>query len=157
MRGQRTQRLLRQICCAFFSNSNSDSSPWPDHRPANDFNTRLPYCKSSAADVVNMPVPVPARLAALASIRAQIFQTLHNPSGRHTGVQYLTRKLRGPLKVDYYPDPRPIKFKQLNAALRVEMEEHGFTGRSLDYWQLPDLREEKRYAAHGRLTVTTGD
>src|SRR5262245_9139222 len=45
----------------------------------------------------------PSRLAALARLRCQIFQTAYNPENTRTGAKYLRARLRGPSMVRYYP------------------------------------------------------
>ncbi|PLW17723.1 hypothetical protein PCANC_06918 [Puccinia coronata f. sp. avenae] len=89
-------------------------------------------------------IPTKFRLQALAKAQSTVFQTPYNPSNLRTGDKYLTKKLKGPILQAYYPPIRPVNFKQLNQIFVRTAKANGVTGRDLEYWKLPDLREEKR-------------
>lgn len=50
----------------------------------------------------------PRRLAALAKLRCEIFQTSYNPTSIRTGAKYLRARLRGPSMLKYYPPETSI-------------------------------------------------
>ncbi|OAV92210.1 hypothetical protein PTTG_03276 [Puccinia triticina 1-1 BBBD Race 1] len=91
-----------------------------------------------------LKIPTKFRLQALAKAQSTVFQTPFNPRDIRTGDRYLTKKLKGPLLQTYYPPVRPVNFKQLNQIFVQTAKANGVTGRDLEYWKLPDLREEKR-------------
>ncbi|KAA1072297.1 hypothetical protein PGT21_032044 [Puccinia graminis f. sp. tritici] len=91
-----------------------------------------------------LKIPTKFRLQALAKAQSTVFQTPYNPRNLRTGDRYLTKKLKGPLLQTYYPPIRPVNFKQLNHIFVQTAKANGVTGRDLEYWKLPDLREEKR-------------
>lgn len=93
-------------------------------------------------------IPSRLRMLSVTKLQSQIFQTTYNPTGLRTGEKYLTRKLKGHLMKDYYPPIRPVNWKQLNQVFVETAKAEGVTGRDLEYWKLPDLREEKRYNAY---------
>jgi len=99
-----------------------------------------------------LKIPTKFRLQALAKAQSTVFQTPFNPNNLRTGDRYLTKKLKGPLLQTYYPPIRPVNFKQLNQIFVRTAKANGVTGRDLEYWKLPDLREEKRLerVAHNR-------
>ncbi|KAA1106740.1 hypothetical protein PGTUg99_017102 [Puccinia graminis f. sp. tritici] len=92
-----------------------------------------------------LKIPTKFRLQALAKAQSTVFQTPYNPRNLRTGDRYLTKKLKGPLLQTYYPPIRPVNFKQLNHIFVQTAKANGVTGRDLEYWKLPDLREEKRH------------
>ncbi|CAH7685702.1 hypothetical protein BY996DRAFT_24692 [Phakopsora pachyrhizi] len=89
-------------------------------------------------------IPTKFRLVSLSRVQSKIFETSFNPTNLRTGEKYLTKKLRGPLMKDYYPPIRPVDWKALNSILVRTAKAEGITGRDLEFWKLPDLREEKR-------------
>ncbi|MBW0511325.1 hypothetical protein O181_051040 [Austropuccinia psidii MF-1] len=97
-------------------------------------------------------IPTKFRLQALAKAQSTVFRTPYNPQNLRTADKYLTKKLKGPLVTTYYPPVRPVNFKQLNQIFVQTAKAEGVSGRDLEYWKLPDLREEKRLdrIAHNR-------
>ena len=62
-----------------------------------------------------LPTPIPANLSTtLSSLRAPIFQTIHNPTNARLGNKYLKKALVGPSMLRYYPTPLP-PLRKLNA------------------------------------------
>ncbi|KNZ60355.1 uncharacterized protein VP01_1566g12 [Puccinia sorghi] len=100
--------------------------------------------RGSAEMASALKIPTKFRLQALAKAQSAVFQTPFNPNNLRTGDRYLTKKLKGPLLQTYYPPIRPVNFKQLNQIFVQTAKANGVTGRDLEYWKLPDLREEKR-------------
>ncbi|KAI9630652.1 hypothetical protein KEM48_013810 [Puccinia striiformis f. sp. tritici PST-130] len=92
-------------------------------------------------------IPTKFRLQALSKVQSTVFQTPYNPQNLRTGDRYLTKKLKGPIFQAYYPPIRPVNFKRLNQIFVRTAKANGVTGRDLEYWKLPDLREEKRHVA----------
>ncbi|RXK37966.1 hypothetical protein M231_04752 [Tremella mesenterica] len=61
------------------------------------------------------PLPSPSQLSSLlSSIRAPIFNTIHNPTNSRLGNKYLRRALRGPTMVEYSGQAMP-SLKTLNS------------------------------------------
>ncbi|KAI7955638.1 hypothetical protein MJO29_007037 [Puccinia striiformis f. sp. tritici] len=92
-------------------------------------------------------IPTKFRLQALSKVQSTVFQTPYNPQNLRMGDRYLTKKLKGPIFQAYYPPIRPVNFKRLNQIFVRTAKANGVTGRDLEYWKLPDLREEKRHVA----------
>lgn len=46
--------------------------------------------------------------------------------------------------LEYYPPIRPVNWKEVNRIFVETAKAEGVSGRDLEYWNLPDLREEKR-------------
>ncbi|EGG09297.1 uncharacterized protein MELLADRAFT_96309 [Melampsora larici-populina 98AG31] len=84
------------------------------------------------------------RLLSLNKLQSEIFQTTYNPHELRIGEKYLNRKLKGHLMRSYYPPIRPVNWKETNLIFLNTAKAEGITGRDLEYWKLPDLREEKR-------------
>jgi hypothetical protein len=78
-----------------------------------------------------------SRLAALARLRCQIFQTAYNPGNIRTGAKYLRARLRGPSMVNYYPPQLdiPAIMRQYPELELVNQEEEQ---------RLADLADRKR-------------
>lgn len=92
-----------------------------------------------------LKIPTRTRLQALDRTRSIIFQTTYNPNPElRTGERYLTKKLKGPILKTYYPPIRPVNFKRVRQIFVQTAKAAGVTGRDLEYWKLPDLREERR-------------
>ncbi|KAI1791583.1 mitochondrial ribosomal subunit S27-domain-containing protein [Ganoderma leucocontextum] len=84
-----------------------------------------------------MAAVAPSRLAALARMRCDIFQTSYNPTSVRTGAKYLRARLRGPSMIRYYPEQLTVaRFNRMSGNFKIQDWD--------EYQRLSDVEEMKR-------------
>jgi hypothetical protein len=99
------------------------------------------------------PPTIPANLREVLSlVRSSVFMSTHNPSGSRLGTKYLTKPLRGPAILSYYP-VAPPKVSTMNkrfAAEQARLEKNYLEGKG-PHKQKGDIALVNQWKSEGQV------